>query len=49
MLKGFFDILDIDVVVGKINDFAFIFMFGGAIYSGNCLNGANTLDFFVEK
>jgi hypothetical protein len=47
MLEGFFDILDIDVVVGKINDFAFIFMFGGTINSRNCLNGANTLDFFV--
>jgi hypothetical protein len=40
MLKGFFDILNVDVVVGKINDFAFIFMFSGAINSRNCLNGA---------
>ena len=47
MLKGFFYILDVDVVVGKINDFAFMFMFGGAIDSGYGLNGANAFDLFV--
>ncbi len=47
MLEGFFDILDVDVVVRKINDFALMFMFGGAIDSGYGLNGANASDFFV--
>ena len=49
MLEGIFDVLDVHVVVGKVNNLAVILVFRGAVNAGDDLYGADSPDLLVEK
>ena len=49
VFEGSFDVLDVDVVVGEVYDFAVGFVCGGAVDAGNGLDGVDALHFFIQK
>lgn len=49
MFKGILDVLNVDIIIGKVDNFAVVLIFGGAVHPGYRLNRIDPPDLFIQE